>query len=574
MWDGGHRQASILPNKKVMWLRFKIFVGYITLITLLAFTVYSFRKEQMERNRLRQDERELIHTRHLAEQIYAALLELSALGETVGVWKEADLSTYQRKSKEACQHLQGLKPYIHSTKGLSRVDSLCILLEQKEQLLDTVMRTFIRLQEVGEIVNRKIPVIVSHVQKTTESLSESAPKDTVRKSSGPTSFWSRLLGRKEKQSAYLEQRKKQKEISDRKRQKTSATGILRSLNREVTKRQRDEREKLLFQMDELYDKSIKQNQRLHSILKELETEANLRIENRYRQFVAEHDRSFHTLSIVAISVSLLALLLYGLVHRDLKRKYRYQRRLESSNTEKQELLQSRKDMMLSIAHDLRSPLATISGSAELLPKESGEQGRMRYVDNIRTPRNTCSRWSTRSWSSTCSTAASCNIIPPSFTWAPCSGRQPDSHAPAAKKKHLGFSTGFSGLDVVVGGEKGFLQQVVNNLLSNAIKFTEEGSVRLEAEYRKGELRLLVQDTGIGMDVKDASRIFDPFERLENGRHASGFGLGLAITSRLVSEMGGKIDVESTPGRGSRFTVLVPLPPADGNSLMENRRPLR
>ena len=110
--------------------------------------------------------------------------------------------------------------------------------------------------------------------------------------------------------------------------------MLRSLNREVTKRQRDEREKLLFQMDELYDKSIKQNQRLHSILKELETEANLRIENRYRQFVAEHDRSFHTLSIVAISVSLLALLLYGLVHRDLKRKYRYQRRLESSNTEK------------------------------------------------------------------------------------------------------------------------------------------------------------------------------------------------------------------------------------------------
>lgn len=572
MWDGGHRQASILPNKKVMWLRFKIFVGYITLITLLAFTVYSFRKEQMERNRLRQDERELIHTRHLAEQIYAALLELSALGETVGVWKEADLSTYQRKSKEACQHLQGLKPYIHSTKGLSRVDSLCILLEQKEQLLDTVMRTFIRLQEVGEIVNRKIPVIVSHVQKTTESLSESAPKDTVRKSSGPTSFWSRLLGRKEKQSAYLEQRKKQKEISDRKRQKTSATGMLRSLNREVTKRQRDEREKLLFQMDELYDKSIKQNQRLHSILKELETEANLRIENRYRQFVAEHDRSFHTLSIVAISVSLLALLLYGLVHRDLKRKYRYQRRLESSNTEKQELLQSRKDMMLSIAHDLRSPLATISGSAELLPKESGEQGRMRYVDNI--------RHASEYMLSLVDTLMEFYLLdsgqlqhhPSIFHLGTLLGETADSHAPAAKKKHLGFSTGFSGLDVVVGGEKGFLQQVVNNLLSNAVKFTEEGSVRLEAEYRKGELRLLVQDTGIGMDVKDASRIFDPFERLENGRHASGFGLGLAITSRLVSEMGGKIDVESTPGRGSRFTVLVPLPPADGNSLMENRRP--
>lgn len=572
MWNGGHRQASILPDKKVMWLRFKIFVGYITLITLLAFTVYSFRKEQVERNRLRQDERELNHTRHLAEQIYAALLELSALGETVGVWKEADLSTYQRKSKEACQHLQGLKPYIHFMKGPSRVDSLCILLEQKEQLLDTVMRTFIRLQEVGEIVNRKIPAIVSHVQKTTESPSEFTQKDTVRKISGTTSFWSRLLGRKEKQSAYLEQRRKQKEISDRKQRKTSATGMLRSLNREVTERQRDEREKLLSQMDELYDKSVKQNQRLHSILKELETETNLRIENRYRQFVAEHDRSFHTLSIVAISVSLLALLLYGLVHHDLKRKYRYQRRLESSNTEKQELLQSRKDMMLSIAHDLRSPLATISGSAELLPKESGEQDRMRYVDNI--------RHASEYMLSLVDTLMEFYLLdsgqlqrhPSIFHLGTLLGETADSHALAAKKKHLGLSTGFSGLDVVVGGEKGFLQQVVNNLLSNAVKFTEKGSVHLEAEYRKGKLRLLVQDTGIGMDVKDASRIFAPFERLENARNASGFGLGLAITSRLVSEMGGKIGVESTPGGGSRFTVLLPLAPADGNSLMENRRP--
>lgn len=541
------------------------------MITLLAFTVYSFRKEQMERNRLRQDERELIHTRHLAEQIYAALLELSALGETVGVWKEADLSTYQRKSKEACQHLQGLKPYIHSTKGLSRVDSLCILLEQKEQLLDTVMRTFIRLQEVGEIVNRKIPVIVSHVQKTTESLSESAPKDTVRKSSGPTSFWSRLLGRKEKQSAYLEQRKKQKEISDRKRQKTSATGILRSLNREVTKRQRDEREKLLFQMDELYDKSIKQNQRLHSILKELETEANLRIENRYRQFVAEHDRSFHTLSIVAISVSLLALLLYGLVHRDLKRKYRYQRRLESSNTEKQELLQSRKDMMLSIAHDLRSPLATISGSAELLPKESGEQGRMRYVDNI--------RHASEYMLSLVNTLMDFYLLDTGQTQSyerifhleSLFKETVDNYAPLAQRKSLRLSTCFSGTDVVVCGDKGHLQQIVNNLLSNAVKFTKEGSVRMEAEYRNGELRLSVRDTGTGMDGTDAERIFTAFERLENARGVSGFGLGLAICSRLVSQMGGSIRVESRKGKGSDFIVLLPLPLADGKSPLETEK---
>ena len=77
------------------------------MITLLAFTVYSFRKEQMERNRLRQDERELIHTRHLAEQIYAALLELSALGETVGVWKEQTSVPIRERAKRPASICKG-----------------------------------------------------------------------------------------------------------------------------------------------------------------------------------------------------------------------------------------------------------------------------------------------------------------------------------------------------------------------------------------------------------------------------------------------------------------------------------
>ena len=104
-----------------------------------------------------------------------------------------------------------------------------------------------------------------------------------------------------------------------------------------------------------------------------------------------------------------------------------------------------------------------------------------------------------------------------------------------------------------------------------MKFTKEGSVRLEAEYRNGELRLCVRDTGTGMDEKDAERIFTAFERLENARGVSGFGLGLAICSRLVSRMGGSIRVESRKGQGSEFIVLLPLPPADGESPLDTEK---
>lgn len=148
----------------------------------------------------------------------------------------------------------------------------------------------------------------------------------------------------------------------------------------------------------------------------------------------------------------------------------------------------------------------------------------------------------------------------------------EGHIPLTQRKNLRLSTCLSGTDVVVYGDKGHLQQIINNLLSNAVKFTREGSVLLEAEYRNDELCFSVRDTGTGIDETDSEKIFTAFERLENARGISGFGLGLAICSRLLSRMGGSIRVESRKGEGSRFTVLLPLAPADGTSPMEEARP--
>lgn len=138
-----------------MWLRLKIFIGYLVLIVLLAFTIFLLRDEQLKRNRLQTDEAELLHARNLAEQAYAGLLELATRAETVSVWGEEDLAGYRDKRTEVCRTLQELGPHIRSSSGQARIDSLCLLLEQKEQLLDSTMQTFDHLQRVGEIVSRK-----------------------------------------------------------------------------------------------------------------------------------------------------------------------------------------------------------------------------------------------------------------------------------------------------------------------------------------------------------------------------------------------------------------------------------
>ena len=101
-------------------------------------------------------------------------------------------------------------------------------------------------------------------------------------------------------------------------------------------------------------------------------------------------------------------------------------------------------------------------------------------------------------------------------------------------------------------------QIGNNLLSNAIKFTENGGVYLTTDYDNGVLTLIVEDTGTGMTEEEQQRVFGAFERLSNAATKDGFGLGLSIVQRIVAMLGGTIRLESEKGKGSRFTVKIPM----------------
>ena len=117
-------------------------------------------------------------------------------------------------------------------------------------------------------------------------------------------------------------------------------------------------------------------------------------------------------------------------------------------------------------------------------------------------------------------------------------------------------------DTVVLTDKERILQIGNNLLSNAIKFTENGGVSLTTDYDNGVLKLIVKDTGTGMTEEEQQRVFDAFERLSNAATKDGFGLGLSIVQRIVTMLGGTIRLESEKGKGSRFTVEIPMQTAE------------
>ncbi len=114
-------------------------------------------------------------------------------------------------------------------------------------------------------------------------------------------------------------------------------------------------------------------------------------------------------------------------------------------------------------------------------------------------------------------------------------------------------------DAEITIDRQVLERVLVNLIENAVKYCPEGRVDVRAELRGDMFRLDIEDTGPGIEAKHLPRLFERFYRVDGGRcrNLGGTGLGLAIVKHLVETIGGAISVESTVGKGSRFTVLLP-----------------
>ena len=135
----------------------------------------------------------------------------------------------------------------------------------------------------------------------------------------------------------------------------------------------------------------------------------------------------------------------------------------------------------------------------------------------------------------------------------------ESHQPAARQKGITIYVQAEPTAIVVDHVADYVQKVVNNLLSNAMKYTPEGGTVILTTHVEGEkLQLVVADNGQGIHQDDLPHIFDPFYQSRHTTAAPGTGIGLAFCHELVVACGGTITAESTLGKGTAFTIIVPL----------------
>lgn len=549
-------------------LKLEIIAGYLVWFSFFIAIIYIIYQERRNKSAMEQQETHWQGKRRETNRAFLHLLDLATTGELIAGWTEEDYAAYHEKRIATVRQLQALAPLQEDAAQRASIDSVCNLLVEKERLMSALLSTLEDMPDVEEIVHRKIPAHLpkSREETTTQPVQrndEPAEPATPKKKK---SFWD-FLSRKKEKSVYALQREKAQTNTTTPPKQTNAsasrpTALLYSLEKEIADTTRIYEERLSAKVDSLRLHNRRLNERINLLVQNFERneEKNFCREIGMQQSI--RDRSFTLITGIGIGAFMLVILLYIIIHRDVNRGYKIRLALEAANKENEELIAARKNMMLSVSHDLRSPLSAISGYAELLPGETDAEKRSRYSAAIR--------------------GASCRMLSLlnsllKFYRLDTGKEQPNAvhfllnsvavaleneFAPLAMKKGLAFSVDSPAGNIVVTGDKERLLQIGGNLLSNAVKFTRRGNIRLGLEHRNNELTLEVSDTGTGMSPEQTVQIFEAFRRLDNAGGEEGFGLGLAITRALADLLGGTIEVKSQPGVGSTFTARLPLPLAN------------
>lgn len=520
-----------------MRLQTKILAGYLVLVAVIcsmaAILVH-------ERGRMREIEAETGEIQEIRRDITVAqrnIITLATLGEGVIGWEEADYRHYRTRRLRTDSLLQAMKPRCKDFVHPAQIDTLRALLVEKEAHLLHLMETFARQDKADSLLVNHLPEVAKRAtrvrtvtQKKKGIAGAFGGKKTVQilpSAKELHQFSDSLIAMQQERTAEME----------------AYTDSLRTLGRRL-------------------------NAELNRLITELDGQAQEAFVQKERKIAEAQALSVRLFTATISAAIILLFLSYLTIHKELKHSVNEKKKrekligeLQKSNDANEKLIRLRRNLIQNVTHELRTPLTVIGGNAELLLNDTEADNRMRHAQTIGDAagrmagmiNNLLVYFRLDSGKETPS-------VKP-FKLRSIAETLETEFATLAKNKGLNFKTE-SETDEIVSGDRNRIISIGGNLLSNAIKFTRSGTVTLSTGYKNGIFTLTVEDTGTGMTGEQQARIFIPFERLGNAVTEDGFGLGLAIVADTVKLLKGNITVESEPGKGSRFTVSLPLAKAE------------
>lgn len=302
------------------------------------------------------------------------------------------------------------------------------------------------------------------------------------------------------------------------------------------------------------------SQRVNQLLDNIEDDEQKAMEVRIAHEQDIRQQAAWTMATIAILAVLLVLIFFTIIWRDITRSNHYRKELEKAKLYAENLLVAREKLMLTITHDIKAPAGSIIGYIDLLIRLVQDRRQQFYLHNMKSSANHLLDLITSLLDYHRLEAGKMDIHPVTFNPHELFESIYTSFLPGAEKKQLtlNFEENIP-RTLNLEGDPFRIRQIAENLISNALKFTSQGSITIQVDYEQNRFTFRVEDTGCGMSIQEQQRVFQAFTRLQSAQGQEGFGLGLSITKKLVELLNGEITIESAPGKGSMFQVVLFLP---------------
>ena len=548
----------------------KIITGYILLAVVIAIATWQVYDNSRLFVALNNASEQLLKRRDVVDSLVCSLLETNNAERSVLLGEGSEWPHFNRSVATSEQKAKQLKPFIADQGQRQRIDTLVELIHMKRentkrvaQLMAFDNRDAFYRDKVQALQSGRDSVVI-HSKLYGQHGQREKVYEIIKSKRG---FFRRLGDAFRRQHAdtvgvtNILHDTKADSTAQRINIADSVANILTDIQNEEQKQNSRQQENVAARLNRLQRVSLQLSQRTGLLLEHIQREEKNALQKALGHATQSRHKMVVRIAIIGLVAILIAALLVAYILRDIKRERRDRQRIVEAKTETERIMAQRERLLLTITHDIKAPAASIAGFIELLSEQVSRPKPLAYIDSMRHSAIHLQQLVAALLDYHLLESGKAERHDVSFVPQQLAKNCVEEFKPMAAEK---------GLDITLGtltpncgdlwrSDAFRVKQIMSNLIGNAVKYTDRGGVKVEIRISpRQHLIIYVSDTGRGMSQADCQRIFDAFTRLPNGQGKEGVGLGLSITREVVQMLGGTITVTSEEGKGSCFTVSLPI----------------
>lgn len=548
----------------------KIITGYILLAVVIAIATWQVYDNSRLFVALNNASEQLLKRRDVVDSLVCSLLETNNAERSVLLGEGSEWPHFNRSVATSEQKAKQLKQFIADQGQRQRIDTLVELIHMKRentkrvaQLMAFDNRDAFYRDKVQALQSGRDSVVI-HSKLYGQHSQREKVYEIIKSKRG---FFRRLGDAFRRQHAdtvgvtNILHDTKADSTAQRINIADSVANILTDIQNEEQKQNSRQQENVAARLNRLQRVSLQLSQRTGLLLEHIQREEKNALQKALGHATQSRHKMVVRIAIIGLVAILIAALLVAYILRDIKRERRDRQRIVEAKTETERIMAQRERLLLTITHDIKAPAASIAGFIELLSEQVSRPKALAYIDSMRHSAIHLQQLVAALLDYHLLESGKAERHDVSFVPQQLAKNCVDEFKPMAAEK---------GLDITLGtlttncgdlwrSDAFRVKQIMSNLIGNAVKYTDQGGVKVGIRISpRQHLITYVSDTGRGMSQADCQRIFDAFTRLPNGQGKEGVGLGLSITREVVQMLGGTITVTSEEGKGSCFTVSLPI----------------